>query len=76
MGRPKLKIDSEQLEIKVLNALVYFNSGWSLSASMSRAGFSANWMSYPEIRNHPRIEKMRQENVLRNYEKRMFKLKV
>ena len=76
MGRLKLKLDPQDVDIKVFHASRNFRSGWSLSASMSKAGFPANWMTHLIIREHPRIIQMREENIQRNYEKRMFKLKV
>lgn len=66
----------DELELKILCAKGHFLSGWSLWSAMSRAGFTANWTDKKHIREHPLVLEMKKENNDRNYEKRMFKLKV
>jgi hypothetical protein len=52
-------MSNEEVEIKAMKAVLFFQDGWSLSMSMSKAGFTASWAEKIEIISHPLIKTLR-----------------
>lgn len=59
--------DAEKLEL----AEKYFIEGWSLSVSMSKAGFKSNWLT-TKIANHPKVLKMTEIRKANHREKMLL----
>ena len=52
-------MSNEEVEIKAMKAVLFFQDGWSLGMSMSKAGFTASWAEKIEIISHPLIKTIR-----------------
>lgn len=55
-----MKLSDNEIEIMAMKAILFFNEGWSLSMSMSKAGFSANWGDKREITSHSLVKTLRE----------------
>jgi len=61
---------NEDLDMKCMKAVLFFNDGWSLSMSMSKAGFLNRWRGQPEVFDHPLIKTIRAMSIDKRKKKR------
>lgn len=55
-----MKLSDNEIELMAMKAILFFNDGWSLSISMSKAGFAANWGDKREITSHSLVKTLRE----------------
>lgn len=55
-----MKLSDNEIEAMAMKAILFFNEGWSLSMSMSKAGFAANWADKQYIASHSLIKTLRE----------------
>lgn len=55
-----MKLSDNEIELMAMKAILFFNDGWSLSMSMSKAGFAANWGDKREITSHSLVKTLRE----------------
>ena len=52
-------VTNEEIEMKAMKAILFFQDGWSLTISMSKAGFPTDWRRHENINNHLFVNKLR-----------------